>query len=181
MENELKCPLCKQTKHMRWAKSLYGHVVCKKCYSGFAERRQLAYIIDNVCCAVFGVLILIVFAIILYSQGASPSAMEGVVYGIEILIIIYFPFKDSFWGASPGKALCGIKVIDKTSGQPTGIVASFKRNLPLFIPFLPLIVAIQLNQGHRIGDGWANTKVIWKKYADHPIFLPLQAKEDYST
>ena len=40
------CPLCGKTKHMRKAKKLYGHMVCPKCYYGFANRRQFAYILD---------------------------------------------------------------------------------------------------------------------------------------
>jgi hypothetical protein len=38
------------------------------------------------------------------------------------------------------------------------------------IPFMPLIVAFSLGKGSRIGDGWAHTKVIWKKYASNPVF-----------
>jgi hypothetical protein len=40
------CPLCGQTTHMHKAKPLYGHSVCKKCYYGFANRRQLAFFVD---------------------------------------------------------------------------------------------------------------------------------------
>jgi uncharacterized RDD family membrane protein YckC len=60
--------------------------------------------------------------------------------------------------------MLGLQVVDVDSGQGAGFGASFKRNLPLLIPVVPLIVAIQLNGGPRWGDGWANTRVVWKKY-----------------
>lgn len=40
------CPLCRDGKHMHKAKRLYSVPVCKKCYYKFANRRQLAYVID---------------------------------------------------------------------------------------------------------------------------------------
>ena len=84
--------------------------------------------------------------------------------------------KDCFSGHSAGKAMCGVRVIDETTGKPGGIWASFKRNLPLVIPLVPIFVGFQLCEGHRTGDGWSNTKVIWKKYATHPIFAPTQPR-----
>lgn len=51
------CPLCETEKHMgQKAEMLYGHLVCRKCHVAFANRRQLAFVIDailggNWCCA----------------------------------------------------------------------------------------------------------------------------------
>src|SRR5439155_5644576 len=39
------CQLCHQRP--AWRKLLYGHPVCKKCYYKFANRRQLAYVVDS--------------------------------------------------------------------------------------------------------------------------------------
>lgn len=36
--------------------------------------------------------------------------------------------------------------------------------------FVILLVAFQLREGHRIGDGWAGTRVIWKEYRDRAPF-----------
>lgn len=83
-----------------------------------------------------------------------------------ILSFPIFCLKDGFSGSSPGKIMMGLQVVDKTSGQAIRFRVSFKRNLALMIPFMPLIVAFQLHKGNRIGDGWANTRVIWKKYRD---------------
>ena len=81
--------------------------------------------------------------------------------------------QDGFGGYSPGKWLCGVRVIDARTGAPIGVGASFKRNLPLLIPIVgQLIILIQMNKGPRLGDGWAHAKVIWNKYADKPLFRP---------
>ena len=62
------------------------------------------------------------------------------------------------------------QVGNETTSQPAGFVASFKRNLPLIIPLVILLVASQLREGHRIGDGWARTRVVWKRYRDKAPF-----------
>jgi hypothetical protein len=42
------CPLCGQIKRMHKAKPLYGQMVCQKSYYAFANRRQLAFVLDIV-------------------------------------------------------------------------------------------------------------------------------------
>ncbi|MCP3902337.1 MAG: hypothetical protein GY715_01770 [Planctomycetes bacterium] len=49
------------------------------------------------------------------------------------------------------------------------------RNLPLLIPLAPLFIAFSLLKGKRLGDGWANTRVVWNKYEHHPLFTGLPA------
>ncbi len=66
--------------------------------------------------------------------------------------------------------MMGVQVVDEIIGKPVGFDPSFKRNLPLIIPLMPLIVAFELPKGKRIGDGWARTRVIWKKYKDKAPF-----------
>lgn len=157
-------------------KSLYGHMVCKKCYYGFANQRQLAYFLDILsyyaACLVAGLMLGFLMAL----SGSSESEIGAVGSLLGWILLPVFICKDCFSGQSVGKAMCGVKVIDETTGEPCGIGASFKRNLPLVIPFMPFIVAFQLNGGPRTGDGWANTKVIWKKHASHPIFAPDQIR-----
>jgi uncharacterized RDD family membrane protein YckC len=168
------CPLCGQTKYMHKAKPLYGHMVCKKCYYSFANRRQMAFFLDIVGWRLIMFPVGFALGLAMAASGSSQSDIEGVATGLAWLLLGVFFCKDCFAGQSPGKALCGIKVINSTTGRSCKIGASFKRNLPLLIPFMPLIVAVRLCKGHRTGDGWSNTKVIWKKYASHPIFLPEQ-------
>ena len=169
------CPLCGSGKHMNDVRTLYGHVVCKKCYYSFANRRQFAYFLDILgyyaICFVVG----IGLGVMMGAGGSSQSEIQGAGSVIGWLLLPLLLFKDCFSGQSGGKAMCGVKVIDETTGEPGGLGASFKRNLPLLFPFMPIVVAVQLCKGHRTGDGWSNTKVIWKKYANHPIFAPVAA------
>jgi uncharacterized RDD family membrane protein YckC len=164
------CPLCASAKHTKKAKALYGNLVCKKCYYGFANRRQLAFFIDLVAWRVVMLPVGFVLGALMATAGFQRADIYAVATGVGWLLLSVFFCKDCFSGQSPGKALCGVKVINKATGQSAGIGASFKRNLPLLIPFMPLIVGGRLCRGHRLGDGWADTKVIWQKHADHPIF-----------
>ena len=82
-------------------------------------------------------------------------------------------FKDSFLnGRSLGKAMAGLQVIDRTSGAPADVAASAKRNLPTFVPLAFILMAFQIKEGLRWGDGWANTKVIWSRFGRSPVFGP---------
>jgi uncharacterized RDD family membrane protein YckC len=151
------CSLCNvQTKE---AKLLYEQPVCRNCYSSFANLRYFAFIADMV--------IMLILAIVL----------AGIWEPLVFLLYIAFLGKDClFSGSSPGKALAGLRVIDQDSGEPIGLFASTKRNLPLWIPpvgfIIQIMAAVQLPKGQRIGDTWANTKVVWKKYVEHTAFLP---------
>lgn len=173
------CPLCRSAKHMRRAKPLYNVPVCKKCYYKFASRRQSAYVIDAVAFWIFSFLVSLPLVMVLM---AAQLAEEDIDLIVTVLAWAAFPLlfflKDGFAGYSLGKVICGVQVVDKAAFQPINFGQSFKRNLPLIIPFMPLIVAFLLQKGYRIGDGWAKTKVIWKKYANHPVFTGQLACEN---
>jgi uncharacterized RDD family membrane protein YckC len=83
---------------------------------------------------------------------------------LPVLGYVAWLLKDGFHGHSFGKSLLGLQVVDIDTGQGAGFGASFKRNLPMLIPFAPLVAAFQMSRGPRLGDGWANTRVVWKKY-----------------
>ena len=93
----------------------------------------------------------------------------------QYVIYVGFPMmffcKDGFGGRSPGKALMGLHVLDTETLGPIGFGSSFKRNLPLLIPFMPLIVAVLLLKGHRIGDGWSRSRVVLTRSCRHPVFV----------
>jgi len=168
------CPLCGYTKIMKKAnfQLLYGQKVCKKCYYSFVLRRIVAFVVDIT---------------LWYTcfRGLAAVAGDSNFY-FFCLFLILFCMKDGFAGHSPGKALLGLQTIRADSGQAAGFGASFKRNLPLLIPFMPFLVSLQLldvfvnemptllprgtGEGFRMGDEWAKTRVIWKKYRSDPIF-----------
>lgn len=163
---------------MRKGKPLYGHHVCKKCYYGFANRRQLAFVIDSVLFRVGAFVVGLAFGFALLSLQAGQDAMMALSMPLDIGLLALFLCKDGIRGQSLGKMACGVTAIDRRTGAPIGPGASFKRNLPLVICFMPLVVAVQLCKGQRLGDGWAFSKVIWNKYADHPIFAVADQADD---
>ena len=165
------CPLCGKAKKMgKKAQWLYGHLVCRKCYYAFTNRRQLAFVLDYAGWSLAIVAVTALLGIAMAAAGSSGSDVELAGNLLGWLLAPVFLCKDCFWGESPGRMICGVRVIDETTGEPAGIGASFKRNLPLVIPLMPLVVALQMGKGHRIGDGWSGTKVIWKRFASHPVF-----------
>ncbi len=167
-----QCPLCGKSEHMAKAKPLYNHMVCKKCYYGFANRRQLAFFLDGVFWRILMIPLFFAFGFAMATFGYGEEIIEMAANIAGFVFMGLFICKDGISGYSPGKAIMGVRVIDRMSGEPIGWWASFKRNLPLLIPFMPIIVGISLCKGKRVGDGWSQSKVIWKKYASHPIFLP---------
>lgn len=90
----------------------------------------------------------------------------GVILGLGyVLTKDALPFLD---GRSIGKKVIGLKVIHSTSGQPitNDYKASALRSLSLLIPFLNLYEVFLLltrTDGKRLGDEWAETKVITQK------------------
>jgi uncharacterized RDD family membrane protein YckC len=85
--------------------------------------------------------------------------------------------RDGHQGMSPGKRILGLKVINSVSGAPAGWGDSFKRNIILAVPVIPIVVIVQLFSGNglRLGDEWSRTKVIWQQYADRAPFLSVRA------
>jgi uncharacterized RDD family membrane protein YckC len=153
------------------AKKLYGHWICKKCYYAFANRRQLAFVIDRVAwqLPVLAVSLAIGFAIGLSGGKITPD-VENVISFLAWPLFLVFLFKDGFSGYSIGKLICDVRAVDSLTHEPIGFVASFKRNLPIYIPFVPLYIAYQLQKGNRLGDGWSKSMVIWNKYAKSHVF-----------
>lgn len=167
------CPLCGLAMTPETTRELYGHRVCRNCSRAFSNQRHFAQAMDT----------LLFWSIIC-----------GAIFGLPLLTIccVLFAFiglflKDGIGGQSPGKGLFGVQVMNEKTGKPAGLADSFKRNLPLhLIPFAPVVASHQTLKGYRLGDGWSNTKVIWLKYASHPVFAvgpgsggrrPVQARE----
>lgn len=185
------CPLCGRTdRHYAVrGKMLYDQKVCRKCYGSFLNRRQVAFVID-----IFIMYFLslasgfvggfIIGFLMATSQGEVSEAQLA---GIGLLFnfvgfaiyALWFLFKDGFNGASPGKAMMGIRVVDERTGEPIGFAGSAKRNWIIvllgIVPFAWLIIGAMMGKGYRIGDQWAKTKVIWKEYKSSRVFAPKYA------
>lgn len=173
------CQLCHQRP--AWKKPLYGHPVCKKCYYKFANRRQLAYLVDSLLFALVSVPLGYLIGLQLADRVASDLMMELISMPVGLLFNCLFIMKDGFNGQSPGRRLTDVQVLDDASGRPISFGQSFKRNAILLVGVIPvvggfallivvIIIAIQLNRGYRMGDRFAKTRVIWKRYARSPVF-----------
>ncbi len=159
-------------------KQTYGYGVCKKCHYAFANRRQIAYLVDAILITIPNIAVIFALALMIPPPGMLFSILA---FACNVVIFSVFIFKDGFNGHSPGKALMGVQVLDSRTGQPAGFSHSFKRNLPLTVAVLPivggyimlvvvLVIAFQIAKGFRLADSWAHTRVIWKKYAHLPLF-----------
>lgn len=186
------CPICGRDKHMKRTKMVYGHEVCRKCWSGFANRRQAAFVVDYLTIMVVDTVLMalvgFVAAFVTTTSGLAQLQTESEIVVREVspmdlvftllsygIVLSLYLFRDMMAGAgrSVGKALFGVRAMDINTGQPIGVAAAVKRSLPILIPLVPLIMAFQLGKGHRWGDGWSKSAVIWTKYADSIVFRSL--------
>jgi uncharacterized RDD family membrane protein YckC len=160
------CPLCGDTSKMGpRARALYDYWICRKCSNGLVNRRQFAWVLDIL--AVWGIMFVVVFMVAFVlgaARGAGRTDLSGLIAVLPWVLYGLWPFRDGFGGRSFGKSVMGLQVVDVDTRQGAGFGTSFKRNLPLLIPFAPLVAAFQMSRGPRLGDGWANTRVVWKKH-----------------
>jgi uncharacterized RDD family membrane protein YckC len=117
----------------------------------------------------------------LTQAGFNELATRLVLMGEGFALMCLFILKDGFNGQSPGKRLMDVQVLDQRTGLPIKFAQSFKRNSILLLGQIPivgglvglvviLIIAMQVAKGYRLGDRFAQTRVIWKKYARLPVF-----------
>lgn len=177
------CPNC--GTRPATAKQLYGHNVCKKCLYGFANRRQVAWLADAILIGIIGAAV--GFGIGSAIDATRPDLVDSVVFmvalqlAIGLLFSTIFVLRDGTNGQSLGKMLTGVQVVDARTGQPISFLASFKRNAWYYTGVIPvvggianlvliIVIIIQMTKGPRLGDRFAGTRVIWKKFATSPVF-----------
>ena len=184
---ESYCPICLGTDwRSRKTLRLYGTRVCKKCYYGLANRRQLAFLLDYVLLFVVSAVAGMAVGLVLPATATMLVGLLAVAVGLACSFL--FTLKDGFNGQSPGKSLMGVQVLERRSLEPIGFRLSLMRHVPLLVmwgasTFLQMIgnqtvwlvtslivlillfyMASQLGRGPRWGDKFAGTMVIWKKY-----------------
>ena len=158
------CPICHAHTDGKPLRLVYDEYACRRCRNSLINRRAVAWILDMVFLWIgtyaLGFMLGIVLVLGNPNVEAEFAAASGMLVGL--MFSVFYLTKDAwFGGRSLGKRLCGLKVIDRVSLRPVGMGASFMRNLPLMIPFVPFVAAVQLNSDdcHRVGEGWANTMV----------------------
>lgn len=129
--------------------------------TGDITGRACAYLIDGYFIPFF--LTLLSCAIII----TITNYLTGIIFFFLMFILpfVYFLVKDSIFknGQSIGKMVFRKRVIDYKSKKPCTVMQSIIRNIPMVIPFIPLIELIKLtinSENRRFGDKWANTIVV---------------------
>jgi len=169
--SESRAPYCEQVKrcalcdrNARPAPSgLNGHIVCRTCRLSYIGRRQAAYAVDCTLLYVAPLLLLIQrgYSIV----GATATYSAGMTLCLLILLRIPLLVRDTVRGRSPGKWLTGLRVVRLESGEPISAAPSVGRNLVLCVPVVSeLILAVQIQRGHRMGDNWSGACVAWDRY-----------------
>jgi len=178
-----QCPLCRRERKRAFRK-LYGVWICRKCHTSFLSRRQSAFLIDQMIWWIAGFAVSValgVFAFMATGGFSGPAPPVSNAAGIVALVLPWlvwgsFCLKDGYRGQSPGRWLSGLQVVDTHTREPIGLKQSFKRNILFTVPYVNLIFLliglVQMRRGPRIGDGWAGTTVIWKKYRHRYVFDP---------
>jgi uncharacterized RDD family membrane protein YckC len=107
--------------------------------------RAAAFLLDGVIIVAAAVAIMFLLVMVLAATGGNAGAAIGVCLLLAFFFLrnLYFSFFESLWrGATPGKRLLGLRVIDRQGGPLTG-EAVFARNLmrevELFVPLLVLV------------------------------------------
>jgi uncharacterized RDD family membrane protein YckC len=150
---------------MARARVLYGRDVCRRCWSGFTNLRQLAWVIDAV---------LVGFLAELLAAAVTGPADAPMVprWSYYVILAGLFAAKDGFGGHSLGKAICGFQVVDRDTGEPASFLRCAARNWFLAIPLVAMYIAMTMGPGPRLGDRLARTRVIRRRQRDNPVFAP---------
>lgn len=89
-----------------------------------------------------------------------------------IVMLLYFVMLEGLVGATLGKWMLGLRVINHDDGSKPGLARSLVRNLLRFVDGLPafsmlgIVLVVRSPQHARFGDRVADTRVIKKSSAD---------------
>jgi uncharacterized RDD family membrane protein YckC len=123
----------------------------------FSER-AIALIIDLLICFGIGVAILLAFAFLAFhGLGAVVfiAVLNLMVFFLRVLYFIHFELSGR--GATPGKRVAGIRVIDRRGGplRASAVIArNLTRELEVFIPIGILLSATGGGWGNLLAVGW---------------------------
>ncbi len=166
------CAVCERTAD-EGTHPLYEASVCRSCRAGFTRRRVGAFALDLAAAALV-VLVLrqaVIGIAALYDEPARAT-ITGLAHLVAgAIALIAFLAKDSlFDGRSPGKAALGLRVVDERTRRPIEPGPALVRTLPLLVPIVAVVAGAQMVRGPRLGDGAAQTRVVWDAYPDREPF-----------
>lgn len=113
-----------------------------------------------------------------YLTSNSDNAIQGLA---SLGYFAFFIVLQGATGATPGKALAGVRVVNEQGGRP-GIGRSLLRTLlwvvdgaPWFAPLVGFIVGLTTTGHRRVGDMAASTYVVRRSARGAPVVLPGSA------
>lgn len=193
-----RCELCSKTLEGKRPRLLYGYPVCARCIERFANRRQMAFLVDFLLSGIVAFPAASALAFLLrllgfhslheqirWSAGfgliapLSAASFVGPAFWVlkpvhpvySAIAVFVFLCKDSWQGRSLGKALLGLRTVATHRSRGAGLLESIKRNLPTLIPLAIFPIGLQLLRGgHRLGDQWAGTSVVSTRHSMSRVF-----------
>jgi uncharacterized RDD family membrane protein YckC len=118
-------------------------------------RRLIAHWID-------GFLIAVITVVLVFFFVPTRDGHVAFVFGGYLVSLAYFVGLQRRDGRTPGKRLCGLRVVD-VSGRTPDSAALVKRTVPLFFEWFGLLAwmgIISSRYRQRWGDRWARTYVV---------------------
>ena len=128
------------------------------------ERRTQAALIDGVLIVLLAGAYLAAAGCIAIRGGVEIELRGYPVVVLIILIFLYYVIPEGRWGATPGKALTGLRVVYRSHAKCDTVAATWRTLLrPLdMVPLgVPAFVSMKLTRMHqRLGDLAAGTLVV---------------------
>jgi uncharacterized RDD family membrane protein YckC len=145
-------------------------------------KRLVAQIIDVGFISVFFLAVLIVMALAGMNPFAPSPEQETyratafIIFGV--IALVYLLFRDGFGGASMGKRVMGLKVVQGSDARAANPFHSFVRNLFLLIPILNIaefFMVITDTEGRRLGDKTIGCALMYSTEAEYIRDYGLEA------
>lgn len=127
--------------------------------------RLVAYLLDLL---IEGVLLAVAFYLMIWAFPILGDKVAAAVFYLALFFIWWFYhvfFEVSPWGATIGKRVLGLRVVNEAGGgvrMGQAMVRNFIRGVELFVPFLPLIAFFH-PRFQRLGDLAAGTLVVYSR------------------
>lgn len=107
------------------------------------------------------------------SMVLGGNIATGIYELFAFVLLWFYPvlFEVSRWGATPGKKIVGIRVVNEAGGAITigqAMIRNFIRSIEIMLPLLPM-VAFFNPRFQRLGDLAAGTLVVYSRQRHDPI------------
>ncbi len=144
--------------------------------------RLYAYLLDLVVMIAAVILIWIVIGISSFALGGNVAV--GLINLALFVLLWFYPvfFEVSRKGATPGKMVLGLRVVNEAGGTLTfgaSMVRNFVRIVEMIFPFLPLFSFLN-PRFQRLGDLAAGSLVVYTRDRQDPVYLGPPASVSYT-